>query len=83
MLSDDNYPAISDVKANGEYIACLVAIARPRNQPKVDDPRSNDPRSITLQALAAGIQIVVLSRPPHTQRGGRYSPKLVAPSSTV
>ena len=47
VLTDDNYPAISDVKTDASCISCLLSIAREVNA---------DPRTVTLSVLAAGEQ---------------------------
>ena len=47
VLTDDNYPAISDIKADASYISCLLSIARQAST-------SNDSRTVTLSVLAAG-----------------------------
>ena len=47
VLTDDNYPAISDVKTDASYISCLLSIARQVST-------NTDPRTVTLSVLAAG-----------------------------
>lgn len=47
VLTDDNYPAISDVKTDASYISCLLSIARHVNA-------NTDPRTVTLSVLATG-----------------------------
>ena len=47
VLTDDNYPAISDVKSDASYISCLLSIARQVNI-------NTDPRTVTLSVLATG-----------------------------
>ena len=47
VLTDDNYPAISDVKTDASYISCLLLIARQVNT-------NTDPRTISLSVLATG-----------------------------
>ena len=53
VLTDDNYPAISDVQADAGYIACLLSIARKENG-GLDHTKNVDPRTVTLSVLAAG-----------------------------
>lgn len=53
VLTDDNEPAIADVKSDAGYISCLVSIVRP----SADVPQPKDPmdhRLVTLRVLAAG-----------------------------
>lgn len=60
VLTDDNYPAISDVQTDAGYIACLLSIAR-RENGGLDQV---DPRTVTLSVLAAGILRNVSPIPP-------------------
>ncbi|KAJ7725965.1 armadillo-type protein [Mycena metata] len=69
VLTDDNYPAISDVRADGGYIACLMSIINPdETQPlpngKAPESQSPDPRPVTLRVLASGILRNVSPIPP-------------------
>ena len=47
VLTDDNYPAILDVRTDASYISCLLSIARHLNA-------NADPRTVTLSVLATG-----------------------------
>ncbi|KAJ7623345.1 armadillo-type protein [Roridomyces roridus] len=58
VLSDDNPPAIADLRADGGYIACLLSILQ---EPPQDEA---DPRTGTLRVLAAGILRNVAPLPP-------------------
>ena len=52
MLTDDNHPAITDVRTDGTYISCLFSIAR---QEGIDiSEKKDDPQAVTLAVLAAG-----------------------------
>ncbi|KAF9015727.1 armadillo-type protein [Cyathus striatus] len=62
VLTDDNYPAITDVRADGSYLTCLLDIAR-ADVPQ-DISRSKDVRPTTLRVLAAGILRNLLPLPP-------------------
>lgn len=56
VLTDDNPPAIADVRADATYLSCLLSIARPGvNEAAGAD--KNDPRSTTLSVLAAGTSL--------------------------
>jgi hypothetical protein len=57
VLTDDNQPAIDDVRASSSYLSCLYDIARA--QGKLQDPKGKTPaaaeeRAITLSILACG-----------------------------
>ena len=53
ILTDDNGPAITDVKLDAGYISCLVSIIQPGpDAPQPED--SSDHRLIMLRVLAAG-----------------------------
>ena len=47
VLTDDNYPAISDVRTDASYISSLLSIARLVNT-------NTNPRTVTLSVLATG-----------------------------
>ncbi|KJA28497.1 hypothetical protein HYPSUDRAFT_129419 [Hypholoma sublateritium FD-334 SS-4] len=57
VLTDDNRPAISDVRTDASYLACLLSIAR-------QEQAQADPKSITLAVLAAGTLRNVSPIPP-------------------
>ncbi|KAF5352474.1 hypothetical protein D9756_005865 [Leucocoprinus leucothites] len=65
VLTDDNPLAISDVKSDASYLACLLDISRPENIAKVDT-NLKDPRIVTLSVLAAGILRNISPLPPPT-----------------
>ena len=54
VLTDDNYPVISDVRTDASYISCLLSIARQVNT-------NTDPRTVTLSVLATGKEYFKLS----------------------
>ncbi|PFH52284.1 hypothetical protein AMATHDRAFT_57331 [Amanita thiersii Skay4041] len=58
VLTDDNVPAITDVKSDAGYISCLMSIVR--SQPK----NPSDARLMTLCVLAAGILRNISPIPP-------------------
>lgn len=58
VLTDDNYPAISDVKADAGYLACLLEIVRSGEVANGKAKEPSDPRSVTLKVLAAGCNFV-------------------------
>ncbi|KAG6873848.1 hypothetical protein C0995_010460 [Termitomyces sp. Mi166 len=66
VLTDDNMPAISDLRADAGYLSCLLDIARSTEVPngKAKDP--SDPRSTTLKVLCSGILRNVSPLPPPT-----------------
>ncbi|KAJ7186701.1 armadillo-type protein [Mycena filopes] len=67
VLTDDNYPAIADVRADGGYIACLMSIiddAQTSPNGKAPESQSPDPRPVTLRVLASGILRNVSPIPP-------------------
>ncbi|KAJ7471753.1 armadillo-type protein [Mycena latifolia] len=65
VLTDDNYPAIADIRADGSYIACLMSIINPdENMQSGTAPESADPRAVTLRVLASGILRNVSPIPP-------------------
>ncbi|KIY50621.1 ARM repeat-containing protein [Fistulina hepatica ATCC 64428] len=60
VLTDDNYPAIAEVRSEPSYVDCLVAIARsgPHGKGKQKGKSSDedcDSREMTIRILAAGI----------------------------
>ncbi|KAG6919037.1 hypothetical protein DXG01_009747 [Tephrocybe rancida] len=55
VLTDDNFPAISDVRADAGYISCLLEIVRSTEAPNGKSRDPLDPRSTTLKVLCAGI----------------------------
>jgi hypothetical protein len=59
VLTDDNPPAIHEVRSNGAYTACLLAVAKPDENQKLDEKAkaSNDDHEITLQVLCSGIAL--------------------------
>ncbi|KAF8971665.1 armadillo-type protein [Flammula alnicola] len=64
VLTDDNYPAISDVRTDASYISCLLSIAR---QEQAQSPETkSDPKSVTLAVLAAGTLRNISPIPPPT-----------------
>ncbi|KAJ7743939.1 armadillo-type protein [Mycena maculata] len=64
VLTDDNYPAIADVRSDSGYITCLMAVINPdENLPNGKSPEAN-PRAVTLRVLAAGILRNVSPIPP-------------------
>ncbi|KAK0465459.1 armadillo-type protein [Desarmillaria tabescens] len=66
VLTDDNDPAVSDVRADAGYISCLLDIARSVQDGTKVNGKSKEPdqRSITLGVLAAGILRNVSPLPP-------------------
>ncbi|GLB35792.1 putative ARM repeat-containing protein [Lyophyllum shimeji] len=64
VLTDDNYPAIADVRADAGYISCLLEIARPGEATNGKAKEPSDPRSTTLKVLCAGILRNVSPLPP-------------------
>ncbi|KAF7326405.1 ARM repeat-containing protein [Mycena venus] len=68
VLTDDNYPAIADVRSDGGYIACLMSILNPdENSVTMPNGKSADcpdPRVVTLRVLASGILRNVSPIPP-------------------
>lgn len=56
VLSDDNYPAISELRPNSSYTSCLVVIAQgPAHETNGKAKDEGDERFITLRVLSAGI----------------------------
>ncbi|KAK7018558.1 ARM repeat-containing protein [Favolaschia claudopus] len=68
VITDDNYPAIADVRSDGSYIACLMSIINPDpNEPTTRGKASGDcpdPRAVTLRVLASGILRNISPIPP-------------------
>ncbi|KAJ7603956.1 armadillo-type protein, partial [Mycena polygramma] len=65
VLTDDNYPAISDVRSDGSYIACLMSIINTdEHLPNGKAAECPDPRAVTLRVLASGILRNVSPIPP-------------------
>ncbi|KAG5639576.1 hypothetical protein H0H81_012247 [Sphagnurus paluster] len=54
VLTDDNYPAISDVRANAGYTSCLLDIVRSSNGEIGKAKDAADPRVVTLKVLSSG-----------------------------
>ncbi|KDR85674.1 hypothetical protein GALMADRAFT_234679 [Galerina marginata CBS 339.88] len=61
VLTDDNYPAISDIRTDGGYISCLLSISR---QEPGEGSEEKDPKAVTLAVLAAGTLRNILPIPP-------------------
>ncbi|KAI0094380.1 armadillo-type protein [Irpex rosettiformis] len=66
VLTDDNYPAIQEVRSNGAYTACLLSVARPDENQKANGKGKapSDDREVTLQVLCAGILKNISPIPP-------------------
>ncbi|KAG6845377.1 hypothetical protein H0H87_010486 [Tephrocybe sp. NHM501043] len=66
VLTDDNLPAISDVRSDAGYISCLLDIVRSNevSHEKSKDP--SDPRSTALKVLCSGILRNLSPLPPPT-----------------
>ncbi|KAG7452218.1 ARM repeat-containing protein [Guyanagaster necrorhizus] len=66
VLTDDNDPAINDVRADAGYISCLFDIVRSvHHDMKVNGKaKERDQRSITISVLAAGILRNISPLPP-------------------
>lgn len=63
VLTDDNQPAIDDVKSDAGYISCLLSIVRPNaTAPNFEGKDPSDPRSVILGVLASGIAILSTCR---------------------
>jgi hypothetical protein len=61
VLTDDNYPAISDIRADASYLTCLLDIVRPREVSYGKGKEPSDQRSVTLGVLVAGAFAVLSS----------------------
>ncbi|KAG6842438.1 hypothetical protein C0991_007568 [Blastosporella zonata] len=66
VLTDDNFPAISEVRADAGYISCLLDIVRSTDAPHGKSKDPSDPRSTTLKVLCSGILRNLLPLPPPT-----------------
>ncbi|TFK77473.1 ARM repeat-containing protein [Pluteus cervinus] len=64
VLTDDNYPATSEVRTNADYLACLLSIARSNLISNGKTKEVDDPRIVTLRVLAAGILRNISPIPP-------------------
>lgn len=72
MLTDDNPPATSELRANGAYAACLLNVVRPDAQDgEVPTKKANgkakdtsDDREVTLRVLCSGIMRNIEPIPP-------------------
>ena len=66
VLTDDNYPAIQEVRSNGAYTACLLSVARPDEdqKPNGKGKATGDDREVTLRVLCAGILKNISPIPP-------------------
>ncbi|KAJ7076033.1 armadillo-type protein [Mycena belliarum] len=65
VLTDDNYPAIADIRSDASYIACLMSIINPDES--IQNSRTTeaaDPRTVMLRVLASGILRNVSPIPP-------------------
>ncbi|KAF7290517.1 ARM repeat-containing protein [Mycena indigotica] len=62
VLTDDNPPAIDQIRVDATYIACLMSFLAPDNDQ--NDPKEKDPRTTTLRVLASGIIRNVSPIPP-------------------
>lgn len=58
VLTDDNYPAISDIKADVGYLACLLDIVRPSEVSNGKGKEPSDQRSVMLSVLVAGVFVL-------------------------
>jgi hypothetical protein len=59
VLTDDNPPAIHEVRSYGAYTACLLAVAKPDENQKLNGKAKtpSDDREVTLQVLCSGIAL--------------------------
>ncbi|KAJ7119418.1 ARM repeat-containing protein [Mycena epipterygia] len=65
VLTDDNYPAITDVRSDGGYITCLTSIINPAESlSNGKTAEAADPRTVTLRVLASGILRNISPIPP-------------------
>lgn len=64
VLTDDNPPAIREVKSNASYITCLVDIVQQPSTNEVD-PKAAE-RAVMLRVLASGILRNISPLPPFT-----------------
>ncbi|KAF7784171.1 hypothetical protein Agabi119p4_336 [Agaricus bisporus var. burnettii] len=65
VLTDDNIPAIKEVRTDATYLSCLMSIIQPQNTLHTEFMKS-DPHAVTLAVLAAGILRNVSPLPPPT-----------------
>ena len=61
VLTDDNYPTISDIRADVNYLTCLLDIVRPNELPNGKGKEPSDQQSVMLGVLVAGEFAVWLS----------------------
>lgn len=54
VLTDDNFPAIREVRSEGGYLSCLLAIAKPEGTANGKE-KEKDSKAVTLSVLAAGM----------------------------
>ena len=55
VLTDDNYPAINEVRRDAGYISCLLEIAHAKKGlPNGKGKEAADEKSIALQVLVSG-----------------------------
>ncbi|KAI0686648.1 armadillo-type protein [Cytidiella melzeri] len=66
VLTDDNPPAMQEVRCNGAYTACLLAVARPDEdqKPNGKGKAASDDREVALRVLCSGILKNVSPIPP-------------------
>ncbi|KAF8079006.1 armadillo-type protein [Lyophyllum atratum] len=64
VLTDDNYPAISDLRADAGYISCLLEIVQSAEAVNGKAKDRSDPRFTTLQVLCSGILRNIAPLPP-------------------
>ncbi|KIL71572.1 hypothetical protein M378DRAFT_6294 [Amanita muscaria Koide BX008] len=55
VLTDDNEPAVKDVRSDAGYISCLVSIVQPSADAPPPPKDRDDHRPVMLQVLAGGI----------------------------
>jgi hypothetical protein len=59
VLTDDNFPAVREVRFNAGHVACLIEIAKEAQQPVPADQRA-----VMLRVLAAGVLNNISPLPP-------------------
>ena len=67
VLTDDNPPAVEEIRANGAYVACLLSIARSQTEDAKTNGEAKDPaddREVTLRVLCAGVMKNIAPVPP-------------------
>lgn len=64
VLTDDNYPAITDIRAYASYITCLLDIVRPSEVSNGKGKEPSNQRSVMLGVLVAGILRNISPIPP-------------------